>query len=168
MDNLLDAAGQENEEAAKLRAFAEIIWKTTGLETPKPLESVDKERPFLPPMTWALFSAYRQVLNLPAAQIMAVRAGAGKKILADVKPLIDSVKAVLPHYSEYLDQFGAGGLSLLIEDLEEKLLAEIVASLESTASDDKTVTQAAVILKAAEKLRASNKAEIELPNFPAA
>src|SRR6267378_3038276 len=71
MDNLLDAAAQENEEGPKLRSFAEVIWKTTGLENPKLLETVDKERPFLPPMTWALFSAYRQVLNLPAAQIMA-------------------------------------------------------------------------------------------------
>jgi hypothetical protein len=99
---------------------------------------------------------------------MAARAGAGKKVLADAKPLIDSVKAVLPHYSQYLDQFGTGGLSLLIEDLEEKLLAEIVGSLESIASDNKTVAQAAVILKAAEKFRASSKAEIDLPNFPTA
>jgi hypothetical protein len=66
-----------------------------------------------------------------------------------------------------LDQFGTGGFSLLIEDLEEKLLAEIVASLESTTSDDKAVAQASAILKAVEKVRASTKPEVELPNVPA-
>jgi hypothetical protein len=130
--------------------------------------SVDKERPFLSPMTWALFSAYRRVLNLPAAQVMVMRTGADQKILADPKTLLDLVKAALPHYSDYLDQFGTGGLSLLIEDLEEKLLAELVTSLESTASDEKSVTQAAAILKAVEKVRASTKSEAELPAFPTA
>src|ERR1700749_5163581 len=129
MDNFLCAAAHDDQEGAKAKAFAEGIWKTNGLENPKPLESVDKERPFLPPMTWALFSAYRQVLNLPAAPIMAARAGAGKKLLADAKLLIDSVKAVLPHYSQHLDQFGTGGLSLLIQGsfLLFELLRSIVA-----------------------------------------
>ena len=160
--------GKENEEGRKLREFAEVIWKAAGLDNLKPLESIDKERPFLPPMTWALFSAYRQVLNLPLAQVMVIRAGASQRILADPNPLLDLVRATLPHYSDYLDQFGTGGLSLLIEDLEAKLLAEIVASLESTASDNRAVTQAAVILKAVENVRVSTKPEIELPNFPSA
>jgi hypothetical protein len=168
MDYVLKVSGKEDGEGRKLREFAEVIWKTAGLDNLKPLESIDKERPFLPPMTWALFSAYRQVLNLPLAQVMVMRAGASQKILADPKPLLDLVRAALPHYSDYLDQFGTGGLSLLIEDLEEKLLAEIVSSLESTASDDKAVTQAAAILKAVENVRVSTKSEVELPNFPTA
>jgi hypothetical protein len=97
---------------------------------------------------------------------MVMRTGTDKKILADPKPLLDMVRIALPHYSDYLDQFGTSGLSLLIDDLEERLLAEIVASLESTASDDKTVAQAAAILKAVQKVAASTKPEVELPAFP--
>ncbi len=97
-----------------------------------------------------------------------MRTGVDKKVLSDPKPIVDLVRAALPHYSEYLEQWGTSGLSLLIDDLEEKLLAEIVASLESTASDDKTVAQAAAILKAVQKVAASTKTEVELPVFPAA
>ena len=171
MDVALNAAAQQNDEGRKIRLFAETIWKASGLDNDNlraTTEYIDKERPFLSPMTWALFSAYRQVLNLPAVQVMVMRTGVEPKILADAKPIIDMVRTALPHYSDYLDQFGTSGLSLLIDDLEEKILAEIVASLKSTASDDKTVAQAAAILKAVQKVAASTKPEVELPALPAA
>lgn len=171
MDLTLKAAAQQNEEGHKIRQFAEGIWKSSGLNNdssrPK-TEEIDKERSFLSPMTWALFSAYRQVTYFAAFHVMVMRTGMDPKVLADVKPLIDTVRTVLPHYSDYLDKVGTGGLSLLIDDLEEKLLAEIVASLESTVSDDKTVAQAAAILKAVEKVAASTRPEVELPAIPAA
>jgi hypothetical protein len=47
MEYTLNAAAQQNEEGRKPREFAEVIWKTAGLDDNlKPLESVDKERPF--------------------------------------------------------------------------------------------------------------------------
>lgn len=171
MDVTITAASQQNEEGRKIRELAEIIWKTSGLndDNLKPItEYIDKERPFLSPMTWALFSVYRQVLNLPAFQVMIMRTGVDQKIIADTKPILDMVRVALPHYSDYLDQFGTSGLSLLIDDLEERLLGEIVASLESTASDDKTVAQAAAILKAVQKVAASTKPQVELPVSPTA
>jgi len=171
MDVALNAAAKQNEEGRKIRQFAEAILKASSIDSDnlKPItEYLDKERPFLSPMTWALFSAYRQVLSLPLLQVMAMKAGIWQKIFADTKPIVDMAKTALPHYSDYLDQYGIGGLSLLIDDLEEKLLAEIVASLESTASDDKTVAQAAAIVKAVQKLAASMKPETELPAFPGA
>ena len=92
MDYTLSAAAQQNEEGRKLRKFADVIWKSAGLglDNLKPsTEFIDKERPFLSPMTWALFSAYRQVLNFPAVQMMVMRTGADKKIysLIDFEPM---------------------------------------------------------------------------------
>ena len=84
MDVTLSVAAQQNEEGQKLRQFAEIIWKTSGLTNDNlqpTTEYIDKERPFLSPMTWALLSAYRQAINFPAAQVMVMRTGADPKIL---------------------------------------------------------------------------------------
>jgi hypothetical protein len=165
-EETLSVAAQQNEEGRKLREFADMLYKSAGIDlTRQEPEYIDKERPFLPPIIWALFSAYRQILNLAAVQITVMRTGANKKIFADPKPILDMVKAALPHYSEYIDQYGTSGLSLLIDELEETLLAQIVAGLESTASDDKTVNQAAAILTAVENVAASTKPEIEIPNL---
>jgi hypothetical protein len=38
---------QQNEEGRKLREFAEVIWKTAGLDNLKPLESVDSSTAIL-------------------------------------------------------------------------------------------------------------------------
>ena len=40
MEYTLNAAAQQNEEGRKLREFAEVIWKTAGLDNLKPLEFV--------------------------------------------------------------------------------------------------------------------------------
>jgi hypothetical protein len=54
MDVTLNVASQQNEEGRKIRQFAEVIWKASGLDNDnlKPTtEYIDKERPFLSPMT---------------------------------------------------------------------------------------------------------------------
>jgi len=163
MEVAIDAAAQQDAEGMKIRAFAELLWKSSGMENPQPSEWIDKERPFISPIVWALFSAYRHVLGLPIAQITVMRTGVGQKMLADPKAILDMVKSALPHQSNYIDEYGTGGLPYLIEELEDKLLAEIIASLESTTSDAKSVEQAAAILKAAEKVAKSTEPQIELP-----
>jgi len=57
MDVVLEAAAREDAEGAKLRQLATVIWNTCGLENLKQADSPDTERPFLPPLAWALFSA---------------------------------------------------------------------------------------------------------------
>jgi hypothetical protein len=83
-------------------------------------------------------------------------------MLADPKAILDMVKSVLPHQSSYIDEYGTTGLPYLIEELEEKLLAEIIASLESTTSDARSVERAAAILKAVE-VAASTEPQMVVP-----
>jgi len=83
MDFVIDGASKLTEEGGKFREFGEVIWKLCGLDNLKPFEPPDKQRPFLSPIVWALFSAYRQVLTLPVVQVAALKTGGGRKILAD-------------------------------------------------------------------------------------
>jgi len=164
VDVVLDASAKQDEEGSKARQLAEIIWKTSGIDNLKPFESPDKDRPFIPAIVWALFSAYRQILNLPLAQMSVMRTGVSKRVLADSKEILNMAKSALPHQSEFIDKFGTGGLYYLIEELEERLLSEIMTSLESTASDNKSITQAAAILAAVDKVTASSEDKIEIPD----
>lgn len=163
MDVALDAAAKQDAEGAKLREFATVIWNAAGLENLKAYDSAHSERPFLPPLVWALYSALSQVLSHPVAQLAAMRTGAGGKALIDPKPMLDLVKSALPHQTAFIDQFGVGGLAYLIDELEEALLREIQRALHNPNVDQASLEQAAAILKAAEKLAKTSREAIEPP-----
>jgi hypothetical protein len=163
MEIALDAAAKQDAEGAKLRDFAKVIWNASGIENVKAGESPHTERPYLPPLVWALYSAYSQVLSHPVAQIATMRAGVGSKLLADPKPLIDLVKSALPHQTEFIDKYGTAALAYLIEELEEALLREIQRTLHNPDADQASLEQAAAILKAAEKLADASTKTVDTP-----
>lgn len=155
MEVALDAAAKQDDEGKKLREFATAIWNASGMENLKPGQIPHTERPFLPPLVWAIYSAYSQVLMYPVAQLAAMRSGVGSKLLADPKPLLQLVKIALPHQSKFVDEFGVDSLTLLIEELEETLLREIQRNLHNSDADDASLQQAAAIVKAANSLAVS-------------
>lgn len=163
MDVALDTAAKQDADGANVREFADVIWKACGLDNLKPVDPPDSERPFIPPLAWALFSAYRQVLGYPVAQLAAMREGVGSRFIADPKSMLDLVKSALPHQAEFVDEFGTLGLSYLIDDLEEALLKELRRSLYNPDADQANVEQAAAILKAADKLAQSSHESINPP-----
>ncbi|MHA1545065.1 MAG: hypothetical protein ACTSUY_01405, partial [Alphaproteobacteria bacterium] len=63
MEYAIDAAAKQDEDGKKIRDFADVLWNISGIDKFKPIEPPDRERPFLPPIIWALFSAYRRVLS---------------------------------------------------------------------------------------------------------
>jgi hypothetical protein len=164
MDVAIPAAAKQDQEGEKIRDFAEALWKSSGLENLQTTAaSPDKERPFLSALAWAQFSALRSMITYPVMQLLAVKTGAGEKILKDEKPILDLVKSSLPHYSNLVDQYGIGAFPHLIEELESTLLAELARSLEGSASDDKSVFQAADILKAVERVSSLREQAVTVP-----
>jgi cell division protein FtsB len=157
MEKAIEMAAQQSPEALGIREFADVIWKASGAESYTADTLADNERPFLQPLTWALFSAYRQVLTLPVAQIAAMRTGVGGKLLADPKPILELVKSALPHQSSFVDSNGTVALPYLVNELEEKLLTEITADLERRHSDSKNLQQASDILKAVTQAAAATQ-----------
>lgn len=150
MDKAIELAAKGDAEAAKIQGMANLIWETSGLDKVTVGPSSDTERPFLPPLAWALFSAYRQVVAHPLAQLAAIRSGVGPKMLVDPKPMLELVKSALPHKAEFIDNHGTGVLSYLVGDLEEKLLLELQKSLSNPGADQAGIEQAAAILRAAD------------------
>lgn len=163
-DVALDSAVGNSEEAEKMRLFGDSIWKLAGLEGIKDLGAdPNRVRPFVSPLVWAKFSAYRHVLSLPIAQWSALKTGVGKKMLADPEPMIDMVKSILAHQAPFLDEHGVGGLPFLVDELESALLREVVESLNDQELDNASVKQAADILAFADKVGPMTKAPPEVP-----
>jgi hypothetical protein len=106
MDYIIDAAAKQTAEGTKFREFGDHLWKISGVDNFKSSPSPDRVRPFLSPIVWALFSAYRQVLTFPLIQVAAIRSGVSGAI-ADSKPMQDLVKSALPHHADYIDQWWA-------------------------------------------------------------
>ena len=150
-------ASQGGADSAVIQ-FATLILSTGGItdnDAALPSSaSSERLRPFAPPLVWALYSTYRLVVWLPVAQLIVAKSGAGPKMLADSRPLVDLVISALPHQKAFLEQYGVEGLAFLVGELEEKLHAEIVAALGDTSIDQRTVVAAAAIVASSQVIEA--------------
>ncbi|QKK16292.1 hypothetical protein [Rhizobium indicum] len=152
LDALIDAAELGKPDSEKIRQFADVIWTMYKLDDYQAAKQVTRERPFVSPLAWAIYSAHAIAVSSPIAGLAATRTGVGMQILSDPKPLLDSVKAVLPGYTQFIDDHGAGSFPYLIEPLENALLDELRKNLDGAEGDEQTLQKAAAILKAAEAL----------------
>jgi hypothetical protein len=163
MDYVINIAEKNDEEGRKARDFAGVIWSASGLDKFEPGIPPDTERPFVPPLVWGLFVAYRQIIGHPAAMLSAMRSGVGTKILADPKPMLDLVKAALPHQVDFIDKLGTSSIPYIADELEEKLFSEIQNSLMNPSSYHENIEQAAQILSAVDQIIALKNPMLEVP-----
>lgn len=152
MDVVIERAARSDSEAEKMREFADMLWRTSGLEKFNLPDAPDRERPFVSSIVWGLFSAYRQFLFLPMAQLSVARSGQNKDVLANPKAILDLAKTTLPDRVSYIDQHGLAAIPNLLEEVESKLLAAISSGLEYPEADEKALQRAHEIQKAAEKV----------------
>jgi hypothetical protein len=145
---LVSAGGQQ---AEKMSRFAGLLLTGSGVDENtwvKYDQLPDKEQPFLDPLSWALFSAYRQVLSTAALILLLIKTGHGRDMLKDDATLSKPIRAALPGYDSFLDEHGLAGMMLLVQPLEEKLLEALRGSLEGKATDQQTIKQAGQIIAA--------------------
>jgi hypothetical protein len=67
--------------------------------------------------------------------------------LFDQNKLRQLLKTVLPERSDYIDKHGAGSYHYLLEELEQKLLAELLKGFEGAEADKEKVQQAHQIME---------------------
>ncbi|MDP3383647.1 MAG: hypothetical protein Q8S47_10020, partial [Phenylobacterium sp.] len=149
MDIIMKKATGSGSDALKAREYAEVMLRSAGLDDPKPMSiEPDKERPFLDPVCWALFSAYRQSCTYPAMLMHLAKFGMGPDVLEQSTPaVLTTLKAALPEQATYIDQQGIGSLFHLLQPLEDKLLAALIGSLSGRESSDEAVRHAAEIIE---------------------
>lgn len=153
-DALLEATKGTGSQALKLREFIGTVAGPSGdLKTLTDLVGADKERPFLPPLVWAVYSAYRTIMYWPPVVFAAIKAGAGKEVISPPDEMMKMLKEVLPHQAAYIDQWRENSFAYLVDELEMKLLSLIKDAVEKPDDDREQIEQAENILKAVEALR---------------
>ena len=87
------------EESARDPKLREAFAMLENLNDPKKIDSINaiRERPFVSPMAWAIFSAYQSIVMQGVAKYALIKSGIGKNFL-DKDAIAKLVKAALPHH----------------------------------------------------------------------
>jgi hypothetical protein len=163
IEEAIEAAAQQTADGLKARQFAEMLWRTCGLNDMKPPSSPpDNERPFLTETAWARFSLYRSAMTLPIFHLATMKGGMPPRWLKSPPPLLEAVKTAMPHYSQLIDDYGISALPELLDEIRDLVLAEIRAIIAGTSTDH-DLEKAAKIISATRKVDDPN---IQLPDVP--
>lgn len=165
MDAALKEAEREDSQGEAMRHFATEIWKTFGYDGNGMGPSVSKERPFISLQSWAFFSAYSSIFGFCVTEWITLKTGTGSKILNKQPKILDLLKTVLPHQTNYIDEQGKTALPYLVDEIEDLLLDTLKKEMLNSNMDHASLAQATEIIRAAEKLSQSLQ-EDKLPKVP--
>jgi hypothetical protein len=119
------------------------------------------EQPFVPQIAWAYFFAYIVIIRSACIRAESLRAGIEQpEQFFDVRKVKEVLKAALPHKAEFIASSQPAAFHDLLDELEERLVAELKNMLEGRDLDEAAIVQAKHIVDATNKL-ASQGTEIE-------
>jgi hypothetical protein len=146
-----EAAAERAARDSKFRDFVATIGRGFDLNA-LDLSGAAKARPFVSPMVWALFSAYHTIVTFGALKLAVLKGGLDVKGIFDNDTIARLIKTALPHQTRFVDEHGASGYHLLLDELETRLIDEIPNMLSGKELDIATVQQAADILNLTSQL----------------
>jgi hypothetical protein len=156
------------EAAEKDINFRETFSKMGGdaVNRTERLLPAELERPFVSPLAWALFAAYRSALLFALARWKVVSLGMSEGLsLLKVDVVRAMLSKALPEKAEYVAVCDENAFHYLLDELEERLLSELRSTLIGYEDDAEAVRQAAGILQLAneqdlsvQRLKASTEA----------
>lgn len=150
-----DAAAKEAHDNPAMRQMMATITSTAPKDIPKEA-SVDSERPFVSPVLWAHFAAYRAIYlgAIVRAKVLEIGVKSPAKYL-NMEHVTGLILAVLPHQKEFLDKYASGAEYYLLEEIETKILKILKQEIDGVEQDQSTLQQAREIMKAVNDVTAS-------------
>jgi len=112
-------------------------------------------RPFLSPLAWAFFSAYKAILVHAAMRMKALQLGVDQDF-ADIENITNLIKVALPHQEPFINKHGPEAFHHLLDELEENILAELRLMLQDKEWDKESIERAANILQETDQLIEAN------------
>jgi hypothetical protein len=148
------AAVRDPKAAAIFGAMGGSI-EAEKIYSPKPA----KARPYISPLAWARFEAYRAMLGFSVSQITMLKLRIeNPQELLNFQGIVDLVGVALPHRAEYLGREGPRGLVHLVDELEQAILQELKSVLVGVDDDVQAIQRAAAIVSVVERVN-QNMAE---------
>lgn len=148
MEVMLKVAASGGVDAKRMQEGADIFLKMANCDNIHVDLTIDKERPFLTPISWSLFSAYRVILRYPVALMQSVKIGMDGII--DMKSLSDTVKAVFPDRNYSFDNYNIVLIPMIAKEIQERILEEIRSGIYQPFPDENSTSQAHAIISATE------------------
>ena len=148
----------------KLRQIIESVLPSTGDHSDEIAKTM-KEQPFVSQLAWAYFFAYIVIIRFACVRAEALRAGIEElERYLNYEKLKEVLKAALPHKSQFIEASQPEAFHDLLDDLEERLLAELKNLLEGRDLDEAAIVQAKYIVDASNKLASQGtEAKMQLP-----
>jgi hypothetical protein len=107
------------------------------------------ERPFVPEIAWAYFSAYSNVLYFSLIRFQMLKIGVGNSqryvTTGNIKKIL---KVTLPHQARFIDEQDAGSYHFLLDEIESNLLNELRKLLDGNEADQAATQRARDIISA--------------------
>ena len=117
-------------------------------------EDADACRPFLSPLVWAYFSAYRAIFYYYFMKQKFLESGLKNTDLIQHHHVKKLIEVALPHQATTLERFGTDNLYLYFDELEKNLLHELNKIILGEKNNQESLKQASAILKTSEELKA--------------
>jgi len=114
-------------------------------------DNTDICRLYVSEETWATFSAYKQVIFFAVMKMKILEMGFDGTELIKTNEIANMVKAVLPHQSKFIDQYGVSSLDFLVEEIELKLFKLLKDELRGTVAGKESANRATEIMNYAYK-----------------
>ncbi|MBC7103389.1 MAG: hypothetical protein H5U13_09255 [Parvibaculum sp.] len=135
------------EENPKLAQFFEML--SAGLDLKDiNIEAAQKSRPHLPPIVWALFSAYSTIVHIAVIQVKLLAIGTGANRFVKHDNIKTILKAALPEQSQQIDAFRPEDYHTLLENLESEILSKFRDLIRGSDLDQEALERARNILDA--------------------
>lgn len=151
-----DAVAKRTPHEPKLRKIFEVL----GNQAPSP-DKIDNpaknERLFVSPIAWAYFSAYQAIVMGAYMRAKALEIGIEEPgEFFNTEHVRGLLKATLPHRGEFIEKQDSAAYHHLLEELKEKLLAELKRMLEGADIDQASIARSAEIMEKVKEVVAEN------------
>jgi hypothetical protein len=149
----LEILAYENTRNEKAKEFAKMLLTPIQDDGPKKTYGIE-ERPFLSRTAWALFSAYVAILMQSFAVVKVIETGVsniGDFLKNDV--VMGLLAAALPEREDEIRKSRWNTYYSYVDELEEKLVEELIKSVEGTEGDKNEFERSSKILSQVKNMR---------------
>ncbi len=159
-----DTASKRAANDPKVRDFFKIVGDNFDIQK---LQRGDasKTRPFISPLSWALYSAYQAIVVHAGMQLHMLKVGLDAGDILKTEELIKLVKVALPHQTNYIEKYGPSAFHYLLEELESELLLEFENVLNGVQPDKENLKKAAEVLQESKRLAETNTSSTDSEQF---
>jgi hypothetical protein len=136
-------ASKRTPHEPNLRKFFDIIANKNLVTTLDKEQPAIHEQPFLSPLAWAYYSAYSAIVigAYMQARLLAEGVEEPSKLLKK-EPLRELLKVALPDQAEFIEGQDPAFFHFLLDELKDRLLAELKKMLDGEDSDAAAFVQA--------------------------